>query len=271
MKHTSAIKDISLSRDCKRLLTTAENTIYWQRPQGGSFVATQVLSSFIPQTANLAPTEAAIAIENTGEYSIYTITVNCSNVLHATTQVDSITCNCSDGFVWNGEICYRINCTGYSDTTDNASPVACNCIPNFYWNATLFGCIANCSAIANSNGIESDWSCFCNIDYVWFNGSCVLPLSCPIVAYSNGINVDPLTCECMPQYFWDSANISCNINCSEISHSNGTFNKSACFCIATFVWEEYRCIPNCSGIVNSKGNTSDPLVCDCNNYSNWNG
>lgn len=67
MKHTTAVQDISFSKDCYRILTTAENMIYWQyNSTSNSYVATQIFSDFNPKTVNLAPGEVAVSTEDNG-------------------------------------------------------------------------------------------------------------------------------------------------------------------------------------------------------------
>ena len=182
--HTTAVQDITFSAKCSRMVSTAQNMIYWQYI-GSGYVATQTISDFNPLTVNIAPTEIAVADEGTGKYRVYSFSLNCSNISDAT-PLNATACSCKAGLIWNGEFCFGEECAQVSNATTNVNATHCNCAPNFNWNLTLRNCAIDCAALNNTIGTRDSKNCYCNTNYTWFNWSCVPNLNCSADLHSYG-------------------------------------------------------------------------------------
>lgn len=212
--HSAPVDSISVSKTCNRMVSAADNLILWNfnYTSNGYDEVGPSITGFDPARVAQSPTEVAVAVNGTGEYKVYSILLNCSNVANAASQLNSTNCTCNANYTWRDEFCYQINCSQLFNATTLYNATACNCVSGFDWNFGASKCQINCAAIPNSNGTRhnNNWTCFCNGDYVWNATTSNCRLYCDNIKYtkSSTRNSDG-SCQCASGYRWEKSISQC--------------------------------------------------------------
>lgn len=123
--------------------------------------------------------------------------LNCLSIANATSNLNSYSCNCNGGYLWNGLSC-RIDCSSISGSNGTAkSLTSCFCLSGSVWSGG--SCNLNCALIANTLSSNGTNACTCVSGYTWTNGKCTVNVNCSSIANSNGINSDG-SCGCNSGY-----------------------------------------------------------------------
>lgn len=173
-------------------MSAADNLILWNFNYTSlGYDQVPAITGYDPAFVRQTPTEVAVAVTGTGEYKVYSIVLNCSNVSNAVSQVNSTTCSCKANYTWRYEYCYQINCSLFNNATTLFNATACNCVTDYKWNFDALACEINCK-----------------IGWTPVNGVCVFDCKNIYYTKSSTPNSDG-SCQCASNYVWEKVTSQC--------------------------------------------------------------